>query len=357
MPDTTANLSLPLILPAQAQKHVTHNEAIWRLDVLVQAAVEDRSRSQPPAAAAEGQRHLVGPAASGAWAGHDGEIAVFTGLGWDFLAPRPGWRLRVLDEALDLIFDSGSWQDGTVALLHASALGLNTSPDPANRLSVSADASLLTHQGAGHRLKVNKATPADTASLLFQTGFSGRAEMGLAGNDDFSIKISADGSSFAEALRIDRVSGRMTGAAIAQNASDTTTGRLLTVGAGYAQLDGNLYRRGNALGSVSHSTGVPTGALMERGANANGDYLRLADGTQICWAVKSTTTDANASWTFPAIFSATPVCQITPLGAGLTLTGGRHNSVNVFGLIYNIVSTAGARVAETAHLMAVGRWF
>ena len=65
---------------------------------------------------------------------------------------------------------------------------------------MAADATLLTHDGSGHQIKVNKASATDTASLLFQTGFSGRAEMGLAGNDDFSVKVSADGAAWTEAL-------------------------------------------------------------------------------------------------------------------------------------------------------------
>ena len=65
-------------------------------------------------------------------------------------------------------------------------------------------------QGPGHQLKLNKAAAGDTASLLFQTGFSGRAEMGTAGSDDFSVKVSADGSVFATALTVDRQSGIVT---------------------------------------------------------------------------------------------------------------------------------------------------
>jgi hypothetical protein len=44
------------------------------------------------------------------------------------------------------------------------------------------------------------------------------------------------------------------------------------------------FRRGNVLGTVSQSSGVPTGAIIERGSNANGEYVRFADGTQICWS-------------------------------------------------------------------------
>lgn len=65
--ERSANLDLPFIMPSQAQKHVTHNEALLVLDALLHCAVEDRTRGEPPAAPAEGQRHIV---AAGATALH-----------------------------------------------------------------------------------------------------------------------------------------------------------------------------------------------------------------------------------------------------------------------------------------------
>lgn len=43
------------------------------------------------------------------------------------------------------------------------------------------------------------------------------------------------------------------------------------------------YKKNNILGSVSQAGGVPTGGVIERGSNANGDYVKYADGTMICW--------------------------------------------------------------------------
>lgn len=66
------------------------------------------------------------------------------------------------------------------------------------------------------------------------------------------------------------------------SSTDTTADRLLKVGAGHQQLDPDLYRRGNIVGTVSQSGGVPTGAIIQRGSNANGSFIRFADGTMIC---------------------------------------------------------------------------
>ena len=61
----TANLSLPYILASQAQKHVTHNEAIRALDCLVQLSVESRVLTSPPASPVEGGRYVPAPACVG----------------------------------------------------------------------------------------------------------------------------------------------------------------------------------------------------------------------------------------------------------------------------------------------------
>ena len=90
MTDTT-HLGLPLIAAAQAQKHVTHNEALQVLDALVQLAVADSDRTAPPASPGEGDRHIVAAGATGAWSGHDGAVAAFLSGGWVFLAPRRGF--------------------------------------------------------------------------------------------------------------------------------------------------------------------------------------------------------------------------------------------------------------------------
>ena len=205
MPDTvSAVLSLPFIQPNQAQKHVTHNTALRVLDGIIQLAVIARDLDSPPVAEV-GARYIVGAGASGDWAGQAGAVAIREEGGWSFVAPLPGWLAFVTSEGVAVVYDAMlGWDTLTGGPdLEAETLGLNTSADATNRLAVAAGATLLTHDGTGHQLKINKATDTDTASLLFQSGFTGHAEMGLAGSADFSVKVSADGSTWAEALRVD----------------------------------------------------------------------------------------------------------------------------------------------------------
>ena len=200
----TPNLKLPCIEAAQAQKHVTHNEALRSLDAIVQLGVLDRDLASPPASPADGDRYLVSSGASGDWSGKEDQIAVWQDGGWVFLEPRPGWLCWVIDEDALTVWNGSVWQDVDVAvpdaLQNKSMIGVNTSADATNRLSVKSDAVLFSHDGAGVQAKLNKNAASDTASFLFQTNWSGRAEIGLCGDDDFAFKVSADGSAWNTAL-------------------------------------------------------------------------------------------------------------------------------------------------------------
>ncbi len=206
--DNTPNLKLPYIMAAQAQKHVTHNEAIRALDAVVQLTVIDRDLTAAPLSPADGDRYIVAVGAGGDWAGRDQNIAAFQDGTWMFYPPATGWLAWVADEDALVAWDGTAWvQAGGGGVNPVDLVGVNATADATNRLTVSSPATLFNHEGAGHQLKINKATAADTGTVLFQTGFSGRAEMGLAGEDDFSFKVSPDGAAWYVALRIDRASG------------------------------------------------------------------------------------------------------------------------------------------------------
>lgn len=200
MTDRTTNLSMPFILPSQAQKHVTHNEALQALDAVVQLAVEDVA-SAPPAAPGEGMRFIVAAGASGAWAGHQGQIAAWQDGAWSFFTPKEGWLAWVVAARKLKVFHAAIWNDLHPADAELSRLGINTAADNNNRLAVASETSLFTHVGHGHQAKINKSSAKDTATLLFQSNWTGHAEMGLAGDNEFSIKVS-NGKDWLTALQI-----------------------------------------------------------------------------------------------------------------------------------------------------------
>ena len=360
MSDITTHLLLPYILASQAQKHVTHNEALRLLDAMVQLSVLDRTHTAPPASPTDGDRHIVASAATGLWSGWDLNVAFWVDGVWMRLVPRPGWLAWIAAEQAFVVWNGSAWDlvgepvdvsdavfslvndadptkkalfslsgistgttrtftlpntsselailagtqtftgnktfsgtltvSGTVTVSAASAsigtatttatygmgtggtttgvtktlnlgtggasgsttvvnigsatagaggttvvntptvtfanavtqvgmpqanltaqlLGLGgATADSYNRLSMNAPAVLLNNAGAGIEATVNKAAAGNDAAFAFKTGFSARALIGLLGNDDFSFKVSPDGSVFFEALKIDRSSGQV----------------------------------------------------------------------------------------------------------------------------------------------------
>jgi hypothetical protein len=351
---TSTHLLLPFVLAAQAQKHVTVNEALRLLDGLVQLAVLDRHLTAPPASPADGARYIVAPGATGAWSGWDLNVAYYVDGAWMRLVPRTGWQAWVVDEASFLAWNGSAWvaaglpaffSDAVFELAHdgdptrravfdlaaiaagatrsfalpdvstelaglsgaqtfdgdktfageleasgpvatigtaagtatyglgtgATAVGttktvnlgtggaagsdtvvnigsatpgadgvtvINTPTvtfangvtlvgmpqanltalllglggavaDAWNRLSVNTPAVLLNNAGSSIEATVNKAAAGNDASFAFKTGFSARALIGLLGSDDFSFKVSPDGSAYFDAILIDRNSGRV----------------------------------------------------------------------------------------------------------------------------------------------------
>ncbi|MBU2532590.1 MAG: DUF2793 domain-containing protein, partial [Alphaproteobacteria bacterium] len=303
MSDITPNLALPYIMAAQAQKHVTHNEAIRALDAIVQLGVIRRDLGAAPVAGADGERYIVGPAPSGAWAGHEGDIAAWQDGGWRFYAPQQGWLAWVADEAKLYGWDGTAWiLAGGGSVNPTPLVGINTAADVTNRLAVSSPASLFNHDGGGHQQKINKAAAGDTASVLFQAGFSGRAEMGLTGDDDYHFKVSADGVQWREAIVIDRATGmvdlpntqRREGLTAARTYSSSTP---IVV----ANLTKNVLIRSKGTNTGADTSFIrnlaqnATSFLLENvelaylGANAAGKYGVTFDGSGVAGTISSST--------------------------------------------------------------------
>lgn len=104
----TTRLALPLLMPSQAQKHVTVNEALLRLDALSQLVLRSRSVTVPPPDPMEGDCYAVPTGANGLWSDQADRIAVFLGGGWDFVSPARGWRAFIEDEGA-LFFHDAEW--------------------------------------------------------------------------------------------------------------------------------------------------------------------------------------------------------------------------------------------------------
>lgn len=262
MPDISPRLSLPYLLPSQAQKHVTHNQALDLLDVLAQLNVLEFDADTPPALPVDGDVFALGAAPTGVWAGRAEKLAVFNVDTWVFLTPREGWQAANAVNQSMSVFSGGAWVTVRGETQNLDGIGIGTQSDAINRLSVAAPATLLSHAGSDHQLKINKASTGDTASLLMQTNWSGRAEIGLAGDDDFSVKVSDDGSSWTTGLKISGGTGAVTSPQFASGIIDIeedTVGVIPTPSSGgfvMLTMVGEIYPQANHSGIFVYDTGA-----------------------------------------------------------------------------------------------------
>lgn len=210
--DTSENLHLPYIMPNQAQKHVTHNEAIRQLDALIQISVISKNLTQAPTDVSNGDRYIIAEEAEGVWADKTNDIAAYQDGAWAYYKPLEGWIVWGQQDACMLVFRQNTWQaiqNVTADLQQLPILGINTSASQSARFGVESNDSFFSHEGNSHRLSVNKATAADTGSLVFKTNWTGHAELGLAGNNDFSIKVTNDGENWADSIVLSAESGKV----------------------------------------------------------------------------------------------------------------------------------------------------
>ncbi len=149
--------------------------------------------------------------------------------------------------------------------------------------------------------------------------------------------------------------------------SNTSQAANIVTGAGIIyndEADDLSYHSQNIIGPVSQAGGTPTGAVIERGSNANGEYVRFADGTQIC--TRSVSHDLSVStsqdWTYPATFVVPPVASGAVSGntaADLTDWYTRNGGAWAGGAVWRTRAPTGAGIAKTVtvQLTATGRWF
>lgn len=177
MPDT-ANLGLPLIEPAQAQKHVTANEAFTRLDALVQLSLVSIDTATPPGAPSEGEAYGVAAGATGAWAGQDGQVAIFANGGWVFLAPRVGWQGWSGAAGTRVQFDGAAWVEGAGALSANGAGFLHRTIEVDHAVASGATSSISGF------IPENTIVYGVTGRVLSAVGGAASLEVGVAGSSD-----------------------------------------------------------------------------------------------------------------------------------------------------------------------------
>lgn len=106
---TSNNLSLTLVETAQAQKEITVNQALMRIDAVLNMGAKDKDIATPPGAPGAGDTYIIAPSPTGDWTGKAGQIAYYEQI-WRFIVPKEGMRLFVSDENSTYVYDGSIWK-------------------------------------------------------------------------------------------------------------------------------------------------------------------------------------------------------------------------------------------------------
>jgi hypothetical protein len=124
MSELTSRHLLPLLASGQAQKEITHNEAIARIDGMMHGTIVSRNLSAPPASPIAGQLWLVASGASSDWAGQSGNLALWTEGGWRFTQPIEGMLFWSKADQLFGWYDGLDWHWGDWPVTKLTANGV-----------------------------------------------------------------------------------------------------------------------------------------------------------------------------------------------------------------------------------------
>ena len=131
------------------------------------------------------------------------------------------------------------------------------------------------------------------------------------------------------------------------------------------------YGKSNIVGTVSQSGGVPTGAVVERGASAAGSWTKWADGTMICRKVISTDSISNvnngvfitgqfSAGDWPVPFVENPIVSAIGIVPGTAWTmwaanalGTSATSAGSWRGVASGTTTQGCFI----NISAIGRWY
>ena len=211
----TNNLAMPLLIPNQSGKEITHNEALVILDNIVQKSVVDKDLSTPPENPENNVLYIVGQNAIDEWENKENYLTYFDN-GWRFITPKNGFVFFVEDENKLYNFNGTSWVEiapnftpSITSLQNISHVGINATADSTNKLTVKSDSVLFDNATANSTVKINKNTESNTASITLQSDNTSKAEFGLITNDNLTLKVSSDGENWNNAFVVDKATGNI----------------------------------------------------------------------------------------------------------------------------------------------------
>jgi hypothetical protein len=315
---TTSHLGVTLLEQAQAQKEVTVNEALSRIDAILNTGAISKAVSTPPGLPAAGAVYIVGTSPTGAWSGKANQVAYFDQI-WRFVVPNEGMSLWVNDEDLFYSYNGTNWVAPS-----ASGTGTVTSVSVTTANGVSGSVANATTTPA-ITLTLGAITPSSVAA----TGAVSGSNLSGTNTGDQTITLTGNvtGSgtgSFATTIANSAVTNAMLAGSI--DLTTKVTGALPIANGGTGQTTANA-----ALNAILPTqTGNSGKMLSTDGSNTS---WVAAGGSGTVTSVSVTTANgvsgsvANATTT-PAITLTLGAITPTSVAASGTVSGSNLSGTN-----------------------------
>ena len=190
---------MPYLAAAQAQKHVTVNEALSLIDALAQIAVVATGATTPPATPVEGNRHIIGTGATGAWSGWDNSIALFSGGAWLRLISQAGWMAWDVSAGELLVWNGSTWTALNTAM---SLLKRASSVRVAQGLAGSATDMIVAEELLSNLSGASVTSTIAIPNRAIVLGVSTRTVTAITGATSYDCGIAAEISKFGGSLGV-----------------------------------------------------------------------------------------------------------------------------------------------------------
>jgi hypothetical protein len=200
---------MTLLSLGQSQKEVTVNAALRILDAVSNIGVKDKDLNTPPGSPVESDLYIIGPSPTGAWAGRAKQLAVYTGGVWVYIPPKEGVCFWVMDEDVVYVYNGTAWVtlSSGQSLQNVPMVGINATANSTDKFYLATSSAVQTNVGGSTGYLIDKAATGNNAQTQYSVGLSRRAQMGLIGNDDFTLRVSADDITWNTALTVARATG------------------------------------------------------------------------------------------------------------------------------------------------------
>lgn len=199
---TTSRLKMPLITESQAQKHITHNEALQMLDVFVNGSLKSITVTTPPGSPTEGDAYFIPGGGSGDWAAYVGYIAHWFNFQWYFYEVPTNIILYIEDDAAPKRYDGTTWNvEGSGGKVYVDASGGN-----ATLTAQQSSADVIQIGGSGSALTLTLDALEKTWTILNDSSANVTVSTGAGGTvfveAGFQANVVGDGTGIRPAFTI-----------------------------------------------------------------------------------------------------------------------------------------------------------